>query len=100
MKLQEYIQGFLNKLANLKLAASKDPVQWVHGLVAFGAVNGAELLGAPWWAAAAGMAAIAGVIEFWFDATYEHQPFKANLLDFAVYLAGIAAAVGLHFAHL
>lgn len=89
----------LSKLATIKLAASKDPVQWVHGLIAFGAVNGAELLGAPWWAAGAGMAAVAGVIEFWFDATYEHQPFKNNLLDFAAYATGIAAAIGISFLH-
>lgn len=62
-----------------------------HCWFAFAIVSTASIHGYPFQAA--GICAIAaGLKEFWFDATYEHDPpqtFWDNLEDFGGYAAGI-----------
>lgn len=87
--------SILDKIAQLKLSEAA-AAQGVHFLIGFTAVFVPAHYGVNPVYPALAMTGIAAGIEFWFDAKYEKQSFKNNLIDFIVYESGILAAIVLH----
>lgn len=87
-----WLTSFLYKLAAAKLNENS-AAQGVHGLIGFVATYVPHVYGVPLYITVPVMSGAAALIEFWFDAKYEKQSFKNNLIDFLVYNLGEAVGI-------
>ena len=86
--------NFLDELAAAKLSYQAS-AQGVHTCIGVIAVLLTAYLHGNTLYAGLGMTGLAALIEFWFDATYEKQPFWDNFEDFAFYCLGTWGTFGL-----